>query len=124
MRRFARLELGEDPVPDETTIPRFRPLLWNQKKGAIWRPCYLTKQIALTHQPLLSGLGKRALVARRGVLVDEPLARGPVQELDGDAAHFIGRLGRPGLLERGAELGTLRAIADLGRAGLPKVLLG
>src|ERR1051326_2939432 len=27
MRRFARVELGHDPVPDETTILRFRHLL-------------------------------------------------------------------------------------------------
>ena len=32
---------------------------------------------------------------------------------DGGAAHFVRRLSRLGLLERGAELGTLRAIADL-----------
>lgn len=56
--------------------------------------------------------------------MDQPLARGAIQELYGDATHFIGRFSRLRLLERGTELGTLCAIADLRGAGLPKVLLG
>jgi IS5 family transposase len=33
MRRFARIDLGESPVPDETTICRFRHLLERHKLG-------------------------------------------------------------------------------------------
>src|SRR5688500_15157072 len=65
-----------------------------------------------------------ALLARGGVLVDQALARGAVEQARG--AHLLlggGRRGL-GLLERGAERGALRTVAHRRRTGLPHVLLG
>jgi IS5 family transposase len=62
MRRFARIELSEDTVPDESTILRFRHLLeqhqltaqtfdlvrprWTPKSGHQWTPENRPPQIA------------------------------------------------------------------------------
>src|ERR1035438_2477305 len=58
MRRFARVELGEDLVPDETTILRFRHLLEQHQ---------LTQAIFNSITGLLE---ERRLLLRSGTLVD------------------------------------------------------
>src|SRR6185369_437616 len=58
MRRFARVELSEDKVPDETTILRFRHLLEQHE---------LTKAIFERINGLLEGKG---LLLRSGTIVD------------------------------------------------------
>jgi IS5 family transposase len=58
MRRFAGVELGEDTVPDETTILRFRHLLERHQ---------LTEAIFAEVRSLLS---ERGLLLRSGTIVD------------------------------------------------------
>ena len=58
MRRFARLELGEDALPDETTILKFRHLLEKHK---------LTEQMAAAINEMLS---ERGLLLSGGTMVD------------------------------------------------------
>jgi IS5 family transposase len=36
MRRFAGIELGDDPIPDETTTLNFRHLLERQGMRMLW----------------------------------------------------------------------------------------
>jgi IS5 family transposase len=65
MRRFARVELGDDHVPDESTILRFRHLL--EKHG-------LTESIFEVVQELLS---EQRLLLRAGTIVDATIIAAP-----------------------------------------------
>jgi IS5 family transposase len=65
MRRFARVELGEDAVPDETTILRFRHLLEQHD---------LTKAIFAAIRGLLE---TRGLLLRSGTIVDATIIAAP-----------------------------------------------
>lgn len=65
MRRFAGIELGEDPVPDETTICRFRHLLEEHE---------LTTQIFEEITEYLEELG---LMVREGTTVDATIIKAP-----------------------------------------------
>jgi len=65
MRRFARVELGEDVAPDESTILRFRHLL--ERHG-------LTKAIFDTVAGLLA---ERRLLLRAGTIVDATIIAAP-----------------------------------------------
>ena len=65
MRRFARVELGEDTVPDESTILRFRHLLeWHR----------LTEQIFDAVRTLLT---EQRLLLRAGTIVDATIIAAP-----------------------------------------------
>ena len=65
MRRFARVELGEDRVPDESTILRFRHLLEkHQLTGAIFG---LVQDLLVDHQ----------LMLRSGTIVDATIIEAP-----------------------------------------------
>lgn len=65
MRRFAGVELGEDAVPDETTILRFRRLLETHQ---------LTEQIFALVRGLLEGKG---LLMKTGTIVDASIIHAP-----------------------------------------------
>jgi transposase, IS5 family len=65
MRRFARVELGHDPVPDETTILRFRHLL--ERHG-------LTAAIFATVKALLV---ENRLLLQSGTIVDATIIAAP-----------------------------------------------
>lgn len=65
MRRFARVTLGEDVIPDETTILRFRHLLEQHQ---------LTEQLFATIQHLL--IAKRLLL-QTGTIVDATIIAAP-----------------------------------------------
>jgi IS5 family transposase len=65
MRRFARVELGDDVVPDETTILRFRHLL--EEHG-------LTKAI---FDKVAALLEERRLLLRSGTIVDATIIAAP-----------------------------------------------
>lgn len=65
MRRFARVELGEDSVPDETTILRFRHLLEQHR---------LTEAIFVAVRELLE---ERRLLLRAGTIVDATIIAAP-----------------------------------------------
>lgn len=67
MRRFAGIELGEDPVPDETTICRFRHLLEEHE---------LTAQIFEEITEYLEELG---LMVREGTIVDATIIKAPLK---------------------------------------------
>jgi IS5 family transposase len=65
MRRFARVELGDDVVPDETTILRFRHLLEQHQ---------LTQGIFAAVADLLQ---ERRLLLRAGTIVDATIIAAP-----------------------------------------------
>jgi IS5 family transposase len=65
MRRFARVELGDDKIPDETTILRFRHLL--EEHG-------LTEGIFEAVKDLLA---ERRLLLRAGTIVDATIIAAP-----------------------------------------------
>lgn len=65
MRRFARVELGEDKVPDESTILRFRHLLEEHD---------LTRAIFAEVGALLE---ERGLLLRQGTIVDATIISAP-----------------------------------------------
>ena len=65
MRRFAGVELGEDTVPDETTILRFRHLLENHQ---------LTEAIFAEVRALLE---ERKLLLKSGTIVDATIISAP-----------------------------------------------
>lgn len=65
MRRFAGVELGEDAVPDETTILRFRRLLETQQ---------LTEQIFALVRGLLE---RKGLLMKTGTIVDATVIHAP-----------------------------------------------
>jgi transposase, IS5 family len=65
MRRFARVELGDEVVPDETTILRFRHLLeQHQLTGAIF-------------EAIGGWLEARGLLLRSGTIVDATIIAAP-----------------------------------------------
>src|SRR5262252_9613555 len=65
MRRFAQVELGDDPVPDESTILRFRHLLEQHQ---------LTKAI---FDAVAALLAERRLLLRAGTIVDATIIAAP-----------------------------------------------
>ena len=65
MRRFARVELGEDPVPDESTILRFRHLLEQHR---------LTAQMFEAVTTLLTD---KRLLLKAGTIVDATIIAAP-----------------------------------------------
>lgn len=65
MRRFARVELGEDTVPDESTILRFRHLLEAQQ---------LTAQMFAAVRALLE---EQRLLLKAGTIVDATIIAAP-----------------------------------------------
>jgi transposase, IS5 family len=65
MRRFARIDLGEDTVPDETTILRFRRLLEDKA---------LTLKIFTTVRALLE---EHKLLLKAGTIVDATIIAAP-----------------------------------------------
>ena len=65
MRRFARIELGDTPVPDETTILNFRHLLEEHN---------LTKQLFETVNEYLE---RNGLLLREGTIVDATIINAP-----------------------------------------------
>jgi IS5 family transposase len=65
MRRFARVELGEDRIPDESTILRFRHLLEKH---------HLTEAIFEAVKDLLA---ERRLLLRSGTIVDATILAAP-----------------------------------------------
>lgn len=65
MRRFVRVELGEDPIPDESTILRFRHLLERH---------HLTAQLFDAVRALLE---ERRLLLRAGTIVDATIIAAP-----------------------------------------------
>ena len=65
MRRFAKRQLGDDPIPDETTILNFRHLLERHQ---------LTKEIFAQVNALLS---ERGLMLREGTIVDATIIDAP-----------------------------------------------
>ena len=65
MRHFARVELGEDTVPDESTIPRFRHLLEQH---------HLTVQIFDAVRTLLT---EQRLLFKAGTIVDATIIAAP-----------------------------------------------
>lgn len=65
MRRFARVELGEDTVPDESTILRFRHLLEQHQ---------LTAQMFATVRGLLE---EKRLLLKAGTIVDATIIAAP-----------------------------------------------
>src|SRR6202790_2480203 len=75
MRRFARVELGEDVVPDESTILRFRHLL--EQHG-------LTLAIFEEVQNLLE---ERRLLLRSGTIVDATIIAAPSSTKNAAAAR-------------------------------------
>ena len=65
MRRFAKIELGEDPVPDETTILNFRRLLEQHQ---------LTAQLL---EDINAFLGDKGLLLKGGSIVDASIIPAP-----------------------------------------------
>ena len=65
MRRFAGIELGEDAVPDETTILKFRHLLEQHR---------LTERLFAEVSALLD---ERRLLLRSGTIVDATIIAAP-----------------------------------------------
>lgn len=65
MRRFARVELGDDKIPDESTILRFRHLLERHR---------LTEAIFEAVKDLLAD---RQLMLRAGTIVDATIISAP-----------------------------------------------
>jgi IS5 family transposase len=65
MRRFARVELGDDKIPDETTILRFRHLLEKHR---------LTEAIFEAVKDLLA---EKRLLLRAGTIVDATIIAAP-----------------------------------------------
>jgi len=75
MRRFARVELGDDVVPDETTILRFRHLL--ERHG-------LTSAIFAAIGGLLE---ERGLLLRSGTIVDATIIAAPSSTKNADGTR-------------------------------------
>jgi len=75
MPRFARVELGEDLVPDETTILRFRHLLEQHQ---------LTEAIFAAVRDLLE---ERRLLLRAGTIVDATIIAAPSSTKNASAAR-------------------------------------
>jgi IS5 family transposase len=75
MRRFARVELGEEVVPDETTILRFRHLLEKHQ---------LTQAI---FNALAGLLEERRLLLRSGTIVDATIIAAPSSTKNASASR-------------------------------------
>jgi transposase, IS5 family len=75
MRRFARVELGDEVVPDETTILRFRHLLEQHE---------LTQAIFEEIQALLE---ERRLLLRSGTIVDATIIAAPSSTKNASASR-------------------------------------
>jgi IS5 family transposase len=75
MRRFAGVELGDDVIPDETTILRFRHLLEKH---------HLTKAIFAEVQGLLD---ERRLLLRSGTIVDATIISAPSSTKNGTVSR-------------------------------------
>src|SRR5258708_25885679 len=75
MRRFARVELGDEVVPDETTILRFRHLLEQHE---------LTQAIFEEIQALLE---ERRLWLRSGTIVDATIIAAPSSTKNASASR-------------------------------------
>lgn len=75
MRRFAGVELGDDVVPDETTILRFRHLLEEHR---------LTEAMFAEIQDLLD---ERHLLLRSGTIVDATIIAAPSSTKNGTASR-------------------------------------
>ena len=75
MRRFARVELGDEVVPDETTILRFRHLLEQHE---------LTQAIFEEIQALLE---ERPLLLRSGTIVDATIIAAPSSTKNASASR-------------------------------------
>jgi transposase, IS5 family len=75
MRRFARVELGDEVVPDESTILRFRHLL--EQHG-------LTEAIFAAVRDLLE---ERRLLVRSGTIVDATIIAAPSSTKNASAAR-------------------------------------
>jgi IS5 family transposase len=75
MRRFAGIELGEDAVPDETTILRFRHLLERH---------YLTQAIFSEIRSLLE---QKRLLLKSGTIVDATIIEAPPSTKNEDQAR-------------------------------------
>ncbi|MGH7649457.1 MAG: IS5 family transposase [Gemmatimonadaceae bacterium] len=75
MRRFARVTLGEDVIPDETTILRFRHLLEQHQ---------LTERIFATIQHLLTA---KRLLLQTGTIVDATIIAAPSSTKNADKAR-------------------------------------
>jgi transposase, IS5 family len=75
MRRFARVELGDDVVPDESTILRFRHLLEQHR---------LTQTI---FDAVASLLEERRLLLRSGTIVDATIIAAPSSTKNASAAR-------------------------------------
>jgi hypothetical protein len=75
MRRFARVELGDDVVPDESTILRFRHLLEQHR---------LTATIFAAVRDLLE---ERRLLVRAGTIVDATIVAAPSSTENATAAR-------------------------------------
>lgn len=68
-------------------------------------------------------LGHSALVTSGGVLVDQPLAGGAIEQARRCQLRISGRVSRASRLEDRPQSCTLRSVADVGRARLAHVLL-
>jgi IS5 family transposase len=71
MRRFAKIELGEDPIPDETSILNFRHLLEQHR---------LTEELFAEVQTLLD---EKGLLVRSGTIVDATIIEAPSSTKNG-----------------------------------------
>lgn len=75
MRRFAGIELGEEAIPDETTILRFRHLLEKH---------YLTQAIFSQIRTLLE---QKRLLLKSGTIVDATIIEAPPSTKNADQAR-------------------------------------
>lgn len=75
MRRFARVELGEEAVPDETTILHFRHLLEQQQ---------LTEQLFALVRGLLE---QKGLLLKAGTIVDATIITAPTSTKNATATR-------------------------------------
>ena len=82
MRRFARMELGDDAVPDETTIPRFRHLRDHSgQHGCALLHCSGSRQLGQLHE-LRHGAGRsmsRTEVPPRFTVADHRAATASIE---------------------------------------------
>lgn len=89
MRRFAGIELGADPVPDESTILRFRHLLERHQ---------LTEAMFSAVRTLLE---ERQLLLKAGTIVDATIIEAPPSTKNAAQEPAIRRCTRPRRARRG-----------------------
>jgi IS5 family transposase len=75
MRRFARVDLGDEVVPDESTILRFRHLL---EQHALTRAIF---------EEIESLLEERRLLLRSGTIVDATIIAAPSSTMNASATR-------------------------------------